>query len=203
MRSGATSGSDGASPPGARCFGDGGDQVGLHDLNQGNGVFSRQRSIGERLAGSPAQASKRWPGSGGGLSPQKRPGYSFCDVGSVREGGSRGWAGQRGAQPRVTGGGSPEGSQPFGAGPGAALAPGRGGGAPGSSTAAECRCRASRVCGWCSPGLRLQEGGLYAHLAGGGVGEYKPGAPTEGEAGGFEGVATGGDVVHKVGLAER
>ena len=92
----------------------------------------------------------------------------------------------------MTGGGSPEGGQPSGAG-----------GAPGSSTAAEYGCRASRLCGWCSPGLRLEEGGLNAHLAGGGVGEYKASAPTEGEACGFEGVATGGDVVHKVGLAER
>ena len=48
-----------------------------------------------------------------------------------------------------------------------------------------------------------EEGRLNLGAVGGGIGKDESSAETESKAGGFEGVAAGGDVVHKVGLAER
>ena len=47
-----------------------------------------------------------------------------------------------------------------------------------------------------------KEGGLDLGAAAGGVGEDEAGTKAEGGAGCFQGVATGGDVVHEIGLAQ-
>ena len=48
-----------------------------------------------------------------------------------------------------------------------------------------------------------KESGLNLGAVGGGIGEHKASAEPEREAGGFQRVAAGRDVVHKIGLAER
>jgi len=62
-----------------------------------------------------------------------------------------------------------------------------------------------RVCdAICFVNWRVQkEGGSYLCSAGGGVGENKASAETEGKAGGFHRVSARRDVVHEIGLAER
>src|SRR5438105_4361349 len=49
----------------------------------------------------------------------------------------------------------------------------------------------------------LEKGCLKLDAAGGGVGEHKASAETEGKAGGFERVSARRDVVHEIGLAKR
>jgi len=51
-------------------------------------------------------------------------------------------------------------------------------------------------------GHSSKQGCLNLHSAGGGVGEHKASAKTEGGAGGFEGVSAGRHVVHEIGLTE-
>lgn len=46
-----------------------------------------------------------------------------------------------------------------------------------------------------------KEGGLNHGAVAGGIGKNKAGAKAERGAGGFEGVAAGGDVIHEIGLA--